>query len=192
MESYSIQVYKFEQQVKAYNDAIKALEAAKTLADKFDGKVINKRFANALNEVSEQTFGGKQMVIFSIQQQGYDYSYKQNVVQIELYLTDRCKCYDGGCVYIGNDRVHVYEVSHDSKCYVNADGRLDKEMYLKALDKQIDGCKKSVEEYQKCIDHFDEYINKVKEFNKKLDELKKEIPSPMGISTYKLELPFWY
>lgn len=66
MESYAIQVYKFEQQVKAYNDAIKALEVAKTLADKFDGKVINKRFTNALNEASDKFFGKERQVIFSI------------------------------------------------------------------------------------------------------------------------------
>lgn len=191
MEGYNVQVYKFQQQVKAYNDAVKALEVAKTLADKFDGKVINKRFVTALNEASNKFFG-KSNVVFSLCQEGYNYSHKQNIVQIELYLTDRCKCYEGGCIYIGNDRVRVYEVSTDSDCYINSDGRLNKEIFIKALDKQINNCKEAISKYQLCIDHFDEYLDKVKDFNKKLDELRKEIPYPMGISTFKLELPFWY
>lgn len=192
MESYAIQVYKFEQQVKAYNDAIKALEVAKTLADKFDGKVINKRFTKALNEASDNFFGKERQVIFSISPVHYDWSHKQNITQIELYLSDRCKCYEGGCVYIDYDRVHVYELSNDSECYVNAEGRLNKEVFLKALDKQIENCKDAISKFQLCIDHFDEYLNKVKDFNKKLEELKKEIPYPMGISTFKIDLPFWY
>lgn len=192
MESYAIQVYKFEQQVKAYNDAIKALEVAKTLADKFDGKVINKRFTNALNEATNAFFGKNNVVIFSLEPTHYDWSHKQNVTQIKLYLSDRCKCYEGGCVYIDYDKVHVYELSSDSECYVNADGRLNKEIYLKALDKQIENCKDAIHNFQLCIDHFDEYLNKVKDFNKKLEELKKEIPYPMAIRNMKIELPFWY
>lgn len=100
MESYAIQVYKFEQQVKAYNDAIKALEVAKTLADKFDGKVINKRFTNALNEATNAFFGKDNVVIFSLDATHYDWSHKQNVTQIELYLSDRCKCYEGGLITV--------------------------------------------------------------------------------------------
>lgn len=83
-------------------------------------------------------------------------------------------------------------MSSDSECYVNADGRLNKEIYLKALDKQIENCKDAIHNFQLCIDHFDEYLNKVKDFNKKLEELKKEIPYPMAIRNMNIELPFWY
>jgi hypothetical protein len=191
MESYSVQIYKFEQQVKVYNDAIKAFEVAKTLADKFNGKVINKRFITAINKACEEAFG-KQMVNFSLYNSGYSYSHKQNVTELEIYLYDRCKCYDGGCIYIDNDRLRVYELDSNGDCYINADGRLDKEVFLKAIDKQIANCKDAMGKYQYCIDNFEAILDKVREENKRLEALQKEIPYPMHMGTARIELPFWY
>lgn len=192
MESCKVQIFKFMQQIKAYNDAINALEVAKTLADKFNGKTINKRFTNALNEAVNDFFGEDHLVVFSLAPTHYDWEHHQNITQIRLYLSDRCKCYDGGCVYIGNDTIQVYELSDKSECYINAEGKLNKEIYLKALDNQIEKCKRAIHEYQLCVDHFDEYLDKIREVNKKLEELRKEIPYPMAIANCRIELPFWY
>ena len=191
MESYLIQIHKFKQQIKAYNDAIKAFEVAKTLADKFDGKVINKRFITALNDAAKEAFG-KQEVNFSLYASGYNHIRKQNIVQLQLFLYDRCKVFEGGCVYIGNDRIIVYETNNDGDCYINAEGRLNKAAFLEAMDNVIESCKKEITTYQYCIDNFDLILDKVRAENKRLKELQEEIPFPMHSSTSRIELPFWY
>ena len=67
METQRLMVPKWTHQVKVFNDAIKSLEAIKVIADKFDGKVINKRFITKLNEISDRN-----IIVFSLEEEGYD------------------------------------------------------------------------------------------------------------------------
>lgn len=192
MESMDTQICKFQQQVKNYQDAIKAFEVAATLADKFDGKVMNKRFIDALNNAAEEAFGDKK-VHFSFYDYGMSHSLNQCVKEIDVYCYDRCKNFDGGCVYIDNYTHRLYEVDNvKGPCYINKEGRLVKEIFLKAIEKKIADLKKSIDEYQYCADNFDAILDKIREENKRIDALRKEIPRPMYIGTMYLELPFWY
>ena len=82
MEIQELMVPKWTHQVKVFNDAIKSLEAIKVIADKFDGKVINKRFITKLNEISDGN-----IIIFSLEEKGYDYiaGINEKVVSIISY-----------------------------------------------------------------------------------------------------------
>ena len=81
METQRLMVPKWTHQVKVFNDAIKSLEAIKVIADKFDGKVINKHFITKLNEISDRN-----IIIFSLEEEGYDKiaGINEKVVSINL------------------------------------------------------------------------------------------------------------
>lgn len=178
---------RWKQQIKAFDGGIKSLEGIKTLADKFDGKVINKRFVNAMNEITDE-----KVAIFSLVEKGYDYRTKINEKIISIYLTDRSfptsKC---TCGYIDEDRFDVREIN-EKDFYINGDGRLVKEFFIKALDDMIAILTQRRDAYQDCINNFDEYLDEVRKINNEIEELRKKVHYPMSIQTIKLELPFWY
>ena len=182
---------KWKQQIKAYNDAINALEAIKPLASEFNGKAITKRFTNALNNLVDKSLGS-----FALVSQGYNCMRHQNIKQIMFLMHDRIAKVDdiGGRVHIDDNTVTVYEVDNESEfpCYINAEGRLNGEVFVRALDKAIGKCRDAIGRHQKCIDNFDVYLSKIRDINRKISELKEEIPSPMTIYPSCLELPFAY
>lgn len=186
MESSRNMPIKWQHQVKVFNDAIKSLEVIKPLADKFDGKVINKRFTTAMNEVAD-----KEIVRFSIHEKGYNRTAKVNEKVVSLYLCDRGFKAENGWGYIDEDDFEVREFS-DTDFYINADGRLVKDFFIQAVDNMIEFFNGRIAEYQDCIDNFDKYLEEIRNVNKQIDELKKKLHYPMSIQTYKLELPFWY
>ena len=81
METQKLMVPKWTHQIKVFNDAIKSLEAIKVIADKFDGKVINKRFITNLNEISDRN-----IIIFSLEEEGYNKIAGINEKVVSLYL----------------------------------------------------------------------------------------------------------
>lgn len=185
MTGKNIFILKCKQQIIAYTDGINALEQLKSLADKFDGKVINKRFITATKEVVD-----KNLVTFVLENNGYNYARKQNELRISLYLHNRSICYEGGCVYIDASQITIYQNSIDSDFYINADGRLNKELFIQAIDKTITTIRNYIVEYQRAIDFCDIYVEKVKRLNEELSALKKELPFPLYIPTTQISLPF--
>lgn len=186
MESSRNMPTKWQHQVKVFNDAIKSLEIIKPLADKFNGKVINKRFTTAMNEVADT-----EIVRFSIHEKGYNRTAKVNEKVVAMYLCDRGFKAENGWEYIDEDNFEVREFS-DTDFYINADGRLVKDFFIHAVDNMIEYFKRRIAEYQDCIDNFDKYLEEIANVNKQINELKKKLHYPMSIQTYKLELPFWY
>lgn len=187
METQELMIPKWTHQVKVFNDAIKSLEAIKVVADKFDGKVINKRFITKLNEISDGN-----IINFSLEEKGYDYTAKMNEKVVSLYLTDRSFKNDSGSwTYIDENSFDILEVNNKD-FYINKDGRLVKEYFIQGIDKTIEIFKSKIAKYQDCIDHFDEYMAEVKKINAEIAELRKKLHFPMSISTYSIQLPFYY
>ncbi len=187
METQRLMVLKWTHQVKVFNDAIKSLEAIKVIADKFDGKVINKRFITKLNEISDCN-----IIIFSLEEKGYDHIAEINEKVVSLYLTDRCFKNDSDSwSYIDEDSFNIRE-ANEKDFYINKDGRLVKEYFIQGIDKTIEFFKTKIAQYQDCIDHFDEYMAEVKKINAEIDELRNKIHFPMSILTYSIQLPFYY
>lgn len=187
METQRMMVPKWTHQVKVFNDAIKSLEAIKVIADKFDGKVINKRFITKLNEISDRN-----IIIFSLEEEGYDKIAGINEKVVSLYLTDRCFKNDSGSwSHIDEDSFNILE-ANKKDFYINKDGRLVKEYFIQGIDKTIEFFKTRIAQYQDCIDHFDEYMAEVKKINAEIDELHNKIHFPMSILTYSIQLPFLY
>lgn len=178
---------KWKKQVKVYNDAIKALETIKPLADKFDGKVINKRFKDALNDICKDID-----VAFSIDEKGYNRYAKVNEKIIVMRLTDRSfPTSEVSCGYIDEDRFEIWQVDNE-KFYINGDGRLAKDIFIQAVDRMIDVVNERIAQYQDCIDNFDAYMDEVRKVNETIKALGDKLHYPMTLQTLRLELPFWY
>lgn len=105
------------------------------MATKFDGKVYNARFLNALNEeakkISERMYVKK--------------GYSADEIEIQLRLSD----------WNYNDYESIL-----LKCKTNAEGRIDydatiNDTYTKAW---VANFKSYMDEYQKAIDNYDEYM----------------------------------
>lgn len=176
---------KWEQQIKVYRDAISAMESIRELADKFDGKVINKRFVTAMNEITD-----KKCVSFSIVEKGFSFSCNHNEKRVKIMMHDRCRSMPNYNVYVD---VSEHEIIEDdfAKPYINADGRLAKDSFLASIDSNIKHLSEIISEYQRAIDRFDDYMAMVEKINEEITALRNEIPSPMCIGTFRLELPFW-
>lgn len=120
------------------------------MATKFDGKVYNARFLNALNEEAKKI--SKRMHITK--------GYSQDEIEIQLRLTD--------WNYTDYESILL-------KCKTNAEGRIDydatiNDHYTKTW---IDSFKSYVEEYQKAIDNYDEYMKVFVELANALDNYNK-------------------
>ena len=136
METQRLMVPKWTHQVKVFNDAIKSLETIKVIADKFDGKVINKRFITKLNEISDCN-----IIIFSLEEKGYDKIAGINEKVVSLYLTGRCFKNDSGSwSYIDEDSFSILE-ANNKDLYLNKDGRLVKQYLIQGIDKTIESLK---------------------------------------------------
>jgi hypothetical protein len=122
------------------------------MATKFDGKVYNKRFINALNEEA------KKVHEFMYVKNGYSY----DEIEIQLRLTK--------WNYTDYESILL-------KCKTNAEGRIDYEAtindeFCKAWIKSF---KEYSDEYQKSIDNYDEYLKVFVKLDNVLNEYN-ELP----------------
>ena len=122
------------------------------MALKFDGKVYNKRFINALNVEAEKISD-----LMSVSE-GYD------CITVK-YRLDR---------YNYNDYEEIY-----LKLVCNYDGRInfDKTVNDEVGKKWIDGFKNNINDYQKSIDNYDDYCKKFEELEEVL-KAYNSLPQP--------------
>ena len=120
------------------------------MATKFNGKVYNARFLNALNEeakkISERMYVKK--------------GYSQDEIEIQMRVSQ----------WNYNDYESIL-----LKCNTNAEGRIDydatiNDHYTKAW---IENFKSYMEEYQKAIDNYDDYMKVFVELANALDNYNK-------------------
>ena len=122
------------------------------MCTKFDGKVYNARFLNALNEEA------KKVHEFMYVKHGYS----MDEIEIQLRLTK----------WNYNDYESIL-----LKVKTNAEGRID---YNATINDElgntwIKGFKDYIQEYQKAIDNYDEYMKVFEKLGKVLDEYN-ELP----------------
>lgn len=183
---------KWKQQIKVYNDGINALETLKSLADKFDGKVINKRFTNACNEIVDL-----KVVRISLNEMGYNHQAEMNEKRIIVHLSDRSARQtdnDGnyiGWTYVEDSKIEVC-LKDWTSLYINADGRLEKDLFINAIDDTIKETHRRIGIFEDAVNNFDTYMEKVEEVNKQLDTLKRDLPTPFGLATWHVTLDFDY
>lgn len=120
------------------------------MATKFDGKIYNARFLNALNEeakkISERMYVKK--------------GYSADEIEIQLRLSD--------WNYTDYESILL-------KCKTNAEGRIDYDATIndKLCQTWIANFKSYIEEYQKAIDNYDDYMKVFVELVNALDNYNK-------------------
>ena len=183
---------KWKQQIKVYNDGITALETIKSLADKFDGKVINKRFTNACNKIVDL-----KLVRISLEEEGYNYRAEMNEKRLLVHLADRSARQinnagvEIGWTYVEDPKIEV-RPDDGVSLYINADSRLEKDLFIKAIDDTIKETQRRIGIFKDAVNNFDTYMEKVEEVNKQLETLRRDLPTPFGISTWHVNLVFDY
>ena len=120
------------------------------MATKFDGKVYNARFINALNEeakkISERMYVTK--------------GYSNDEIEIQMRLSQ----------WNYNDYESIL-----LKCKTNAEGRIDYEATIndKLGQTWIENFKSYIKEYQNSIDNYDEYMKVFVELANALEKYNK-------------------
>ena len=120
------------------------------MATKFDGKVYNVRFLNALNEeakkISERMYVKK--------------GYSNDEIEIQMRLSD--------WNYTDYESILL-------KCKTNAEGRIDYEATIndKLCQAWIANFKSYMDEYQSAIDNYDEYMKVFVELANALEKYNK-------------------
>lgn len=120
------------------------------MATKFNGKVYNARFINALNEEAKKV--SDKMYIKK--------GYSQDEIEIQLRKSQ----------FNYNDYESIL-----LKCKTNAEGRIDynatiEDRYTKAW---IESFEETKQEYKNAIDNYDEYMKTFEQLNQALEEYNK-------------------
>jgi 5-hydroxyisourate hydrolase-like protein (transthyretin family) len=120
------------------------------MATKFDGKVYNARFLNALNEEAKKISERMYVKI----------GYGRDEIEIQMRLTQ----------WNYNDYESIL-----LKCKTNAEGRIDYEATIndKYTKAWIANFKSYMEEYQSAIDNYDEYMKVFVELANTLEKYNK-------------------
>ena len=122
------------------------------MKEKFDGKVYNKRFINALREKAEEI-----NPLFSVKEKVYDH------IEIQLRLKP----------WNYNEYESMYV-----KCNLTSDGRIDYESTIndKMGQNWLDSFAAYCDEYQAAIDNYDEYLKAAERMEQAVREYNETIP----------------
>ena len=170
-----------EKEMKIYDDFIKACEIIKEAAKKWDGKVFNARFINAVNKELE-VIGGDKFAQFVKLSRGF------NGDVLKLLNRDRCTITTDKNGYESSHTVDNYEmfIEYDTdKLLVN--GRLNAEAMRKSIEGRIEYMMRSIEQKQRAISEFDEVVAKVDELREMVSAAIKEFPKAF-YTKFNLEL----
>jgi tetratricopeptide (TPR) repeat protein len=174
---------KFEKQIEMYEQAIKALESFKAIAEQFSGKVYNKRFREALKDAA-------------------------NAVRKYAYISEKCDTYYSkennysGRTYIafelgwgGTDaECHSFGIglwSNDPHFIEYPDKRIDTATFCAAVDDVITRVKSRKAEYEESIKVFDEVAKKYKEMSDAWKEFAATIPQPIRPYVHSDEMGYF-
>lgn len=165
-----------KRKIEMYKDFIKVLDVLKNSINKWDGKVINKRYVTAMtaeiNKVIPPLMGCNgeyDRISLSI---GKDFTrhlislYHRNryVEEVNAYV-DNCNC-------------EIYIASYDRQTpFINEeDGRLNGEVFLKSLENEKNILNDWIASIQDSINRIDETIETYKEIQKYVANAMNSLP----------------
>ena len=170
-----------EKEMKIYDDFIKACEIIKESSKKWDGKVFNARFINAVNKELE-VIGGDKFAQFVKLSRGF------NGDVLELFNRDRYTITTDKSGYESPHTADNYKlvIEYDTdKLLVN--GRLNAEALRKSIEGRIEYMMRSIEQKQRAISEYDKVVAKVEELREMVSAAIKEFPKAF-YTQFSLEL----
>ena len=155
----TIDKYSFIENVKRENETykviIEAINALAPIAKKFNGKVINKRFVDAVNKAFEE--------------KGYKLPYHYYLLHISLDEYNRI-------YFIANHPcdITIYPKEYD-KPYI-IDKRMDYSIFESAIEKTLKNAAEEIANNERCINSIDEVIQGYKELKKHVKDFMDSLP----------------
>lgn len=159
-------IRKTENEIENHKVIIGALTLVKSVAKDFDGKVINRRFFNKVENQSKDNPSDKFPKYYVSW-----YEYGDNEIKI----------------YINNFSVNSFErevIIHNlprkygekQPKYITADNRLDYDMLCQAIDKQIKSQQATIADKENGLKNLDDYILQFRAIREKYIEITSKIP----------------
>ena len=158
----TIDKYSFIENVKRENETykviIEAIDTLAPIAKKFNGKVINKRFVDAVNKAFEE--------------KGYKRPYQYGTYPLCISLDEYSRIYFFACYPCD---IVIYPEDH-KKPYI-IDKRMNYSVFESAIEKTMKKAAEEIANNEKCINSIDDVIRGYKELEKHVKDFMDSIPS---------------
>ena len=140
---------------ETYKAIIEAINTLAPIAKKFNGKVINKRFVDAVNKAFEE--------------KGYKVPYHYYLLRINLDEYNRI-------YFIANRpcNITIYPKEYD-KPYI-IDKRMDYSVFESAIEKTLKNAAEEIANNERCINSIDDVIQGYKELKKHVKDFMDSLP----------------
>ena len=140
---------------ETYKVIIEAINVLTPIAKKFNGKVINKRFVDAVNKAFEE--------------KGYKLPYHYYLLHISLDEYNRI-------YFIANHpcNITIYPKEYD-KPYI-IDKRMDYSVFESAIEKTLKNAAEEIANNERCINSIDDVIQGYKELKKHVKDFMDSLP----------------
>ena len=142
---------------ETYKVIIEAINVLAPIAKKFNGKVINKRFVDAVNKAFEE--------------KGYKIPYQHCACPLRISLDEINRIY---FIVRHPCNIHIYPKEYD-KPYI-IDKRMDYSVFKSAIEKTLKYAAEEIANNEKCINSIDEVIQGYKELKKHFDDFMDSLP----------------
>lgn len=168
-----------------------ALEIVKRESAKWDGKVLNKRYTDAMTAAVENiakydAFGRHQLPAVSVRFETTYYGERTGRIELKWH-DNRAGNADNIAVYLDWDEVDVkYADCNALKNAYNVNGRLVYNKLCEAIDELAERIEKNVQEAEKAISMADEVIKKYERINAILKAELADVPKCL-IKDWKLD-----
>lgn len=175
--SKAARVNKWNKQAKVYSNLATVLNVFAEVANKFDGKVLNKRFSEALQAAIPDNLKDDWFVSIGTETL-WDGTVKKS---IGIITTDRCQMYNvHNCVYIEENRFDIQNngryMGKDVPLWLVDGKRINAKSFVENVLPMIEYYTKKAEEYSKCASHYDEYVAKVNEMKAEYNSWYEQLP----------------
>ena len=162
-----------ELEIQNRKEALKLYDGIIEVVQKFDGKVLNKRFDTALKKVDERLSCNREHSWFEINMSVFDNRSCKSVKKDSYgysctnYITDN---------YLRLNNL-VYTYSYNPKDNVMLDNeRIISSVLIEALNKGKEQMENKIKELENSIDKVDEWKSKLKALQIEMEEVMKEVP----------------
>jgi len=166
--------------ITAYNEVILTYRVIQKVGKKMDGKVLNARFSNAINDELKS----KDMPTSVYMSDPYNMGHKE----LKIYTSNRDVKIGENWVYFDKD-LHGLMI-YNCNNFLNGENRIISEKLDQECETEISLCKQQQEKWGDARDNYDKYTEQVNNAIKQLGEAMKGLNGffrPSQISSYDWE-----
>jgi hypothetical protein len=191
MERKNIFICRKQKEVQMLRGFMAALEIIKRESAKWDGKVLNKRYTDAMTAAVENiakydAFGRHQLPAVSVCFETTYYGERTGRIELKWH-DNRAGNADNIAVYLEWDEVDVkYADCNENKNAYNVNGRLVYDKLCEAIDELSEHIGKMIKDNEKAINMADEVIQRYERINAILKAELSDVPKCLW-GTYSVE-----